>query len=171
MASAAGPPFTIEALGDRHDRTRFSCGASALDRYLRAQASQDARRRVAACFVLLPRQSAEVIGFYTLSAMSIALAALPPEIARRLPRYPGVPATLLGRLAVDRRFHRRGLGRLLMLDAFARCLRAEIATFAVVVDAKDDAAVRFYAQLGLRPLTGDGRRLFLPMTEIAKLLS
>ena len=148
----------------------FECGVEPLDRYFRAQAGQDARKRVASCLVLTDG-SASPLGFYTLAATSIALAELPPTLAKRLPRYPSMPATLLGRLAVDRRHRGRRLGELLLFDAFSRALRSEIATYAFVVDAKDDAAASFYTAYRFIPLAEGGRRLFLPMAEIAKLFA
>jgi len=133
------------------------------------QAGQDARKRVASCFVLLEGDDRSVRGYYTLSATAIHLAELPAALAKRLPRYPAVPATLMGRLAVDRSFRGRGLGEFLLLDAFARTLRSEIASFAFVVDAKNDAAASFYARYGFRSLSAAERRLFLPVVEIAEL--
>ena len=112
----------------------------------------------------------KIIGYYTLSATSIALVDLPREIAKKLPRYPVVPAALMGRLAVDQSLHGQRLGEYLLMDAFNRCLRSEIASFAFVVDAKDDQAVAFYERYSFRRLTAAGRRLFLPMSEIASLL-
>lgn len=144
----------------------FSCGVEALDRYLRAQAGQDSRRRVATCFVLVG-EDGSVAGYYTLSATSISLVDLPTEIAKRLPRYPAIPATLMGRLAVDRRLRGHGLGELLLFDAFSRTLRSEIASFAFVVDAKDEPAQAFYEHYGFRRLPSAGRRLFLPLAEVA----
>ncbi len=70
-------------------------GVEPLDRYLRQQAGQDFRRRVASCFVLVADDDAVPIGYYTLAATSIMLASLPPAMARRLPRYPDVPAILM----------------------------------------------------------------------------
>jgi len=143
-----------------------------LDRYLKTQAGQDSRRRVASCFVLTPAdEPAQVLGYYTLSALSIALADLPTSLAKRLPRYPIVPATLMGRLATDSRHRGKRLGELLLFDASARVLRSEIATFALVVDAKDDAAERFYARYHFLELSAGSRRLFLPVTEIAALFA
>lgn len=110
-------------------------------------------------------------GFYTLAATAVALAALPEALAKRLPRYPLVPAALMGRLAVDARHRGRGLGQFLLMDAFARTLRSEVAAFAFVVDAKDDAAAAFYAAHAFRPLSADGRRLFIPMAEVARLFA
>ena len=79
--------FAVEALTRRHDRSRFDCGSEHLNRYIRLQASQDARRRVSRVFAV-PEGSSEVVGFYTLSAASIERTSLPTTVARRLPRYP-----------------------------------------------------------------------------------
>lgn len=161
----------VEPLSDRHDRAAFLSGVEPLDRYLRTQASQDARRRVASPFVLVDGETTRPWGFYTLAATSIALAELPEALAKRLPRYPVVPATLMGRLAVDGSRRGQGWGQHLLLDAMARSLRSEVASYAFVVDAKDEAAAGFYGAHGMRPLTTDGRRLFLPMAEVAKLFA
>jgi ribosomal protein S18 acetylase RimI-like enzyme len=82
-----------------------------------------------------------------------------------------VPAALMGRLAVAARHRGRRLGEFLLLDAMARALASDIAAYAFVVDAKDDAAAAFYRRYGLLPFTADGRRLFLPMAEVAKLFA
>lgn len=161
----------IEPLGENHDRSAFASGMEPLDRYLRNQAGQDTRRRVSSCFVLVEEGRPAPLGFYTLAATSIALTELPEALTKRLPRYPTVPATLMGRLAVDGRHRGRGLGELLLLDALARALRSEIATFAFVVDAKDEEAAAFYAHYGFRMLTVGGRRLFMPMAEAAQSFS
>jgi GNAT superfamily N-acetyltransferase len=165
----AEPPFRSEPLSDRHDRTRFACGVDALDRYFRGQAGQDMRRRVANCFVLVSADTGAVAGYYTLSAASLALTELPAEVARKLPRYPAVPVTLMGRLAVDLGFRGRRLGELLVADAVARCLRADMASYALVVDAKDERVGGFYRRLGFRNLPDAERRLFLPLSEAATL--
>lgn len=153
----------------RHDRAGFSCGVDALDRYLQSQASQDARRRVAAPYVMIEPASLGVLGFYTLSNTSVHAAELPAAFVKRLPRYPVLPATLLGRLAVDAKGRGRGLGTVLLLDALRRCLRSETASLAVVVDAKDDAAISFYERHEFLRLPDQANRLFKPMAEIAKL--
>ena len=165
------PPLRIEPLSDQHHRESFASGIEPLDRYLRQQAGQDARRRVAACFVLVGGGDHVPIGYYTLAATSIALAELPEALTKRLPRYPVGPATLMGRLAVDARHQRQGHGELMLLDAFSRALRNEIASYAFVVDAKDDSAVRFYQHYRFRSLIEGRQRLFVSMAEIAKLFS
>ena len=155
--------FRIEPLSGNQDRSRFSSGSAVLDRYFREQASQDIKRRIATCFVAVSITGGDVAGYYTLSATSVALDALSPEIARKLPRYPVVPAALLGRLAVDRQYRGQGLGGVLLADALTRCARAELGVFAMVVDAKDEAAQRFYEHYGFVLLPGDVRRLYLPI--------
>jgi predicted GNAT family N-acyltransferase len=166
------PPYRIDPLSAHHDRAAFASGVEPLDRYLRTQAGQDSRRRVASCFVLTrAAEPAQVLGYYTLSALSIALTDLPPSIARRLPRYPIVPATLMGRLATDSRYRGKRLGELLLLDACTRVLKSEIATFALVVDAKDAAAERFYTRYRFLKLSAGSRRMFLPITEVAALFA
>jgi GNAT superfamily N-acetyltransferase len=161
----------IEPLSDQHDRENFASGVEPLDRYLRQQARQDARRRVASCFVLIHGDDRMPIGYYSLAATSIALTELPEALAKRLPRYPVVPATLMGRLAVDARHQGQGQGELMLLDAFSRVLRNDIASYAFVVDAKDDNAARFYQRHSFRSLVEGGQRLFIPMAEVAKLFS
>ena len=114
---------------------------------------------------------ARVLGYYTLSASVVPLADMPDEQARKLPRYPQLPVTLLGRLAIDRATQGKGLGEHLLLDALNRSLAHadRIAAMAVVVDAKDDGAARFYGHYGFTPLQAQPRRLFVPMTTVAKL--
>ncbi len=167
MAEAGGRLW-VEALASHHDRSGFESGVEALDRYLRKQAGQDARKNLAAPFLLV-LSDGTVAGYYTLSSTAVRLPELPETIVRRLPRYPLVPATLLGRLAVDRRQQGRGFGRFLLADALHRALRSEIASFAVIVDAEDESARRFYERESFLPFPDQPMKLFLPMAAIAKL--
>lgn len=165
------PPFayTIEPLNAQHNRSDFECGVEALNRYLKQQASQDMRRRIAALFVLVDQDSDSIAGYYTLAATAIRLTELPPDISKKLPKYPLVPATLLGRLAVDQRYQGQGVGSFLLMDALRRSLNNEIASMAVVVDAKDNQARDFYEHHQFITFPDQSQRLYLPMTIIAKL--
>jgi ribosomal protein S18 acetylase RimI-like enzyme len=167
----ADPLYRIDPLSGDHDRSQFVSGSDALDRYFREQASQDIKRRVATCFVAISIAAHDVAGYYTLTATSIALSALSPEVTKKLPRYPVVPAVLLGRLAVARHYHGRGLGSVLLADALKRTSRAEFGVFVMVVDAKDDAAQRFYEHFGFTLLPGDARRLCLPIAAALQRLA
>lgn len=165
------PPFAyvVEALNALHNRSDFECGVEALDRYLKQQASQDMRRRIAALFVLVDLDISRIAGYYTLAATAIRLAELPMEISKKLPKYPLVPATLLGRLAVDQSYQGQGVGSFLLMDALRRSFNSEIASMAVVVDAKDDKARDFYEHHQFITFPDQSQRLYLPMTTIAKL--
>ncbi len=168
--SAPAARFLIEPLSSAHDRSRFVSGSGPLDRYLREQASQDIKRRIATCFVALDVELQDIVGFYTLTATSVALDGLAPEIAKKLPRYPVVPAALLGRLAVSASHQGRGLGAALLADALLRVARVEMGVFAMIVDAKDDAAQRFYEKHGFTLLVGEQRRLVLPIATALRAL-
>jgi len=162
------PAFGFETLGAHHDRTAFDCGESALNRYFQRQVTQDIRRRITNCFVAIEVTTGRVAAYYTLSAASIPLVDLPADDTKRLPRYPTLPAVRIGRLAVDRSFQGRGLGEALLMNALHRTLHADVATFTLLVDAKNDQAVAFYQRYGFRPLQSQPRTLFLPLATAQK---
>ena len=160
-----------EPLATHHDRKVFHCGVPELDEYLRYRAGQDVRRRVAAVFVMVPEgEPQRIAGFYTLSSASIVLDNLPRDIVKKLPRYPIVPAVLIGRLARDEHFS--GVGKMLLLNALARSLQYsdEVAAAVVLVDAKNDEARGFYARFGFTKVAQTSNRMFLPMATVEKLL-
>ncbi|MGH9739491.1 MAG: GNAT family N-acetyltransferase [Candidatus Acidiferrales bacterium] len=164
------PPFVIEPLGPKHDRAAFSCGVQALDIYLQKQAGQDLRKRAAVPFVITP-DGGTIAGYYTLSQYAVQLDLVPPEVAKKLPRYPVVPATLFGRLAVSSAFRGQGLGAMLLMDALNRALAhgRELASTGIIVDAKDSAAFSLYKKYGFLELPSIERRLFLPIGTLEQL--
>lgn len=166
MRSPESVDYIVELLSSHHDRGAFSCGVEQLDRYLQQQANQDKRKYVATHFVAFDRERQKIIGYYTLSATSIKLTELPESIAKKLPLYPVLPATLLGRLAVDRDYQKQGWGDFLLINALQRSLNNEIASMAVVVDAKDEGAVSFYEHYHFLRFPARPNRLFLTMKVI-----
>ena len=166
-------PEHVRPLEKTHDRNSFDCGNEDLNRYLREQARQDAKKRVATSFVFTQPGSPAVLGFYTLSASIIPVDELPPDLMKRLPRYGQLPVTLLGRLAVDRSLGGQGVGEFLLVDALRRSLEAaqQIAAMAVIVDAKNEQAESFYRHFDFQPFQQTPLRLFLPMGQIAKLFA
>jgi predicted GNAT family N-acyltransferase len=167
-------PLIFEPLGKNHDRGAFSCGIEALDRYLKTQAAQDAKRYVAAVFVLVNEGEPDrILGYYTISATSVKLSELPLATTKKIPKYPNVPATLLGRLAVSDRCRGMGFGEFLLMDALRRSFEqsAQIASAAVVVDAKDEKGLGFYQHYGFTQFPDNQRRLFLSMKTIEKLFT
>jgi len=161
--------FRIEALASVHDRKDFSSGVETLDRYFREFVSQDVKRRVSNCFVAIDDEGA-IAGYHTFAAASLPLNELPEAVARRLPRYPLLPAALIGRLAVDLRFRERGLGGAVIMDAATRANRADPAIFALIVDAKDETAAAFYEHLQFQRFSSRPSTLFLPIATALRAL-
>ncbi len=157
----------------KHNRSNFCCGKDSLDNYLRKQASQDLKRRVATVFVLINDPEATVLAYYTLSTYTINITVLDEAFAKRLPRYPLLPATLLSRLAVDDRQKGKGLGALLLVDALKKSLDAskQVASLAVIAEALDESAANFYLKYGFQPFRQNPMKLYLPMKSVAALLS
>nr|WP_315261306.1 GNAT family N-acetyltransferase [uncultured Duganella sp.] len=164
-------PEYVVPLEKGHDRSAFDCGNDELNRYLKQQARQDAEKYAAAPFVLMEPETPVVRGYYTLSSSLIPLDELPADLAKKLPRYDSLPVTLLGRLARDKTIQGKGLGEFLLLNALHRSLQQaqQIASMAVVVDAKDEDAERFYKHFDFLPFQQTPLRLFLPMKQIEKL--
>lgn len=162
----------ISPLGKQHGRKSFDCGERSLNQYLYRYASQDIRRRVSRVFAASPSDKPKrVLGYYTLSAGSLDASNLPEKLQRRLPGYP-VPVVLLGRLAVAESHQGKGLGSILLADAFQRIAQASqvMVVYAVVVDALHEQAAGFYRQFGFIPLPSQPLKLFLPMDSVTALL-
>lgn len=159
----------IVALEPGVERSAFCCGVGDLDYYFQEQVTLELRRRVTRCFVTR-YASGRVAGFYTLAATSILSGDLAQSVARRLPRYPTIMAVRMRHLAVDGIAQGSGIGAALLADGLARCIRAPIAAFALVVDAKRPAAVAFYQHHGFIGLAARPATLFLPLATAARLV-
>jgi hypothetical protein len=159
--------FPIERFGPQHDRPTFSCGNEPLDRYFHERIRKDLEAKVAAAYVLTDGPA--VLDYYTLSAHSVERDVLPEEVVSKLklPKYPLLPVTLMGRLAVDRKYHCEGLGEILLLNVVERIYvhSSQIASFAFVVDAKE-SAVQFYGKYGFLKLPKGERSPYLKISRI-----
>ncbi|MGH2409939.1 MAG: GNAT family N-acetyltransferase [Chloroflexota bacterium] len=153
----------IEPLSKAHNRSGFTCGNGPIDTYFRERVSQDVKRKYAACFVAREVATGRVAGFYTLSSSNVPLNEVPELLARRLPRYPTVPAVLIGWLGRHRECAGLGLGEALLFDAIKTVATAPIGVYAIFADAIDDQAVSFYSSFGFTPLATRPRTLFLPI--------
>lgn len=158
--------FQLLPLDSTHDRATFDSDSEPLNRYLQTQASQDVRRRIAACFVAVTEER-RIAGYYTLASASVWLADLPKNVGKKLARYPTVPVVRMGRLAVDREFKGQGLGGALLADALVRSARSQIAAFALIVDAKDKSAAAFCIHHGFLAFPSSPLALFLPLATIS----
>lgn len=160
--------LVIEPLNTGHGRQGFYCGVEVLDHYLKKQARQNIKRRISRVFVAtMGDNPGTVLGYYTLSALSIELNTLPEKLARKLPKHP-IPAALIGRLAVSQTVQKHGIGKLMLADGIKRILAVsdQIAVYALIVNAIDESAGEFYRQYGFRRLSDDSPRLFLPLKTI-----
>jgi len=163
--------YLSQNLAPNHRKNEFSCGKEMLDKYLQKQANQEITRKISACFVIAADNEYLIKGYFTLSNSSIPSEMVPEFARRKLPNsYKSIPATLLGRLAVDSKFQGEGLGKLLLVDALKRSYDAslKIGSFAVIVDPIDLEAEKFYSAFGFIKLPDSGK-MFLPMKTIAEL--
>lgn len=163
--------LTIELLDSkRHNRSVFACGNDSLDNYIRTYASQDLKKKVATVFVLIDSPNTDIIAFYTLSSHTIDITNLDETFAKGLPRYPLLPAILLGRLAVDS--SRQGqVGGVILIDALKRTLSTtkQVASVAVIVEAINEKAVNFYQKYGFKQFKEHPFKLYLPVKAIEEL--
>ncbi|WP_295220621.1 GNAT family N-acetyltransferase [uncultured Chryseobacterium sp.] len=156
----------IELLDKKHKREDFDCGRELLTNYLKTQAGQDVKRKLSACFVLSENASS-IKGYYTLSNSSIPLKSFPEPIQKKLPKsYHSIPVTLLGRLAIDKKYQRQGIGKILLIDALKRSyeISQEIGSFAVVVDPIDEEAESFYKKYDFIKLPDSGKMFIATKT-------
>ena len=165
--------FLIEPLNPaKHRREEFDCGVAALNDFLRSKARKEMEAGTSACFVIVPEDDpGRVVGYYTLSAATIIRTELPDVMLKKLPRYPEMPATLLGRLARDVQMKGQRIGDRLMVSVLERAVAAskEVASLAIVTDPKDAKAKAFYESFGFQMLTQS--RMFLTMKQAEAILS
>jgi GNAT superfamily N-acetyltransferase len=170
VSGSRGENWRVELLDMHVHGDAFACGVEALDRYLRQQASQDARRGFAAVYLALGDES-RILGYYTLSMAGVPIERVPSELRSKMPRYPSVPAIRLGRLAVSLEARGRRVGEFLLMDAMHRALRSEVAWAAFIVDAKDEIARGFYLRYGFLAFADDLNHLFLPRPTVEAALA
>ena len=162
--------FFSEALA-KHDRSAFTSGNDRIDAYFRQTVSQDVKRGYAACYVLIEKASGKLAGFYTLSSHSIPLTELAADVAKKLPRYPSVPAVLIGWLGRDASFRGQHLGSMLLADAITRLAAAPIGVHALCADAIDATAAAFYREHQFQPFASRPNTFYLPMKTALALVA
>lgn len=148
-----------------HDRKGFDCGVEPLNRYLQALAVQHRGKGVSTTFVLVDdSEPRAILGYYSLSAASVALEKLGETDRAKLPNYP-VPAVRIGRLAVSSAVRGRGYGELLLQNAVKRIFaaRGTMGVYAVIVEAKTAEVLAFYRKYGFRLCNDQDRQLYLAL--------
>ena len=153
----------IELLNKKHNRIDFDCGNELLNSYLKDQASQDVKRKLSACFILIDNETKSIQGYYTLSNNSIPLSCFSEQVQNKLPKsYTSIPTTLLGRLAIDKKFQGKGIGKILLIDALKRSyeISKTIGSFGIIVDPIDNDAKSFYQRYDFIELP-DSKKMFI----------
>lgn len=166
------PRWREEPLTRRHDRAAFDCGVAALNEYLQRYARQNHESGGAKTFVAVQADlPTRVLGYYTIAPGALDFADVPDLAKRGLARY-DVPVFRLGRLAVSAAEQGRGLGGALLMAAGERALMVAEAVggVALAIDAKDEAAARWYERFGAVRLVDDPLALVLPLATIAAAL-
>lgn len=154
----------------KHDRAAFSCGEERLDNFLKSMAARqqddDHTRVYVACLDAGPA----IAGFYALNSHAIDAVTLPPEQRRKLPFYPTIPAIYLSVVAVNNDHQGKGLGKLLLADAFKRCVAVagQIGAHFIVLDALNERAAKLYRELGFVDLPGHEPRMLIKMAVVRK---
>jgi GNAT superfamily N-acetyltransferase len=161
---SGAPLGAVQSLSERHHTRQFDCGVRELDEWLEHSALTAAAAGTAATYVLC--RGDHVVGYYALAMGSVAHHGAPSRLRRGMPDP--VPVVLLARLALDRSEHGNSLGGHLLVDALRRCVRGgkQFGARAVILDAINDQAVRFYQHFGFHTL--EDRRLWRRLSDIAR---
>lgn len=151
-----------------HNRKDFDCGNAELNGWLVQYARQAQESGSARTFVLT-EDGETIVGFYALTSHSVDIDAVSAALAKGHPKYFPVPAVLLSRLAIAVDHQGKRLGERLLADAVRRVAAAgeDVGIALLVVDAKDDQAVRFYERYGFERWPADAMRLFVRVADIA----
>jgi GNAT superfamily N-acetyltransferase len=155
-------PITAE-----HEVSRFDCGKEPLNDWIKSKAAKS-EGRSSRCYVVC--QGKTVIGYYCLSTGAVAHAGAPRGLRQNLPDP--TPVMVIGRLAVDKEFHSRGIGTGMLKDAFSRILFASktVGARAIIVHAIDEEAIPFYTAHDFRAFPTDSRTLWLPIATLGAAL-
>ena len=160
--------FEFHPIDKKFDKASFDCGSLELNAFLQTRARQNQLQGFNRTFVAIVEndEAKKIVGFYSLSMGEINLSSLPEDLIKKLPKHP-VPVARMGRLAVDLSFQGQGLGKFLLVDAMKRVQSASgsIGVYALLVNAKDDAAKAFYLKYGFVSLSDQPMTLFFPLSS------
>jgi predicted GNAT family N-acyltransferase len=160
--------YRIEIFSTKYNREKFNCNSARLNTYLQEQVTSNIRQNITICYLALIKQ--EIIGYYTLSSSSLLLNNLSDDLKNKLPRYPTIPAVLMGRLAVDTNYQGKKVGASLLADALAKCINSGIGAYALIVDVLDDKAKNFYLNYGFVECIDNPQILYFILSNVKNYL-
>lgn len=158
--------YSVALDKNRHDLKSFDCGVDTLNNYLRLMANQQSSKDNSRTYVLEGVENKkQIIGFYTLTMVSVDLSSLPTKLQKKHKHNDSV--ALIARLAVDKDHANKGLGAWLLVDALKKLLSASdsVGFPLVVVDAKDGVSA-FYEKFGFVPFKDEDNKLFISIADI-----
>jgi GNAT superfamily N-acetyltransferase len=155
-------------LTEAHDHSSFDSGEQVLDDWLRQRAWNNLQVAASRTYVVCPTGSHQIVGYFALSMGQILAHEVTGSMRRNSPRQ--IPAVTLGRLAIDRRWQGKGLGRALLADVVRRALRAsdEVVTRLIIVHAISPTAEAFYLHHGFTRLPVETPTFALHLLKIQK---
>ena len=167
--------FFVELDKSVHDRKSFDCGEEELNRFLQQFAARNRIAGTSKTIVLPAIENKSIIcAWYTLAHGSVDKHTLPRAMTKRLSNYP-VPIMLIAQLAVHREMQGQGLGTRTLIDALSRAYEIDsyLPYWAVIVDALNDNAQKFYESFGFQAIGNQSHRvrLFLPMTRVKEIVA
>jgi GNAT superfamily N-acetyltransferase len=156
----------ITSLARYHDRSKFDCGVPELNSFLKATARQHSDKGISRTFVLSDQEK-PILGYFTLTLCEVRMEHLPATYAKKYPQH-GLPAVRLARLAVSRKYQRKGYGGLLLAEAIHRTvlIAEQAGLIGLFVDAKDECAHKFYERYGFVSLPDHVLQLFMPLETL-----
>ncbi len=165
--------WKVEPLAAHHSRAAFDCGQSALSDWIKQLASQFEARDLARIYVLVGGDDPRVWGYYSISTCQIYHEGLPAKDSKGLPKKMGIPAALIGKLAIDKSLHGQKIGGVLLWDALRRIrdLSTNIGIRLIVVDAIDQRASDFYLHFKFSKFLDEPGRLFMPISVVRRLVA
>lgn len=155
-----------ELLTEKHDVSQFSCGKPSLDHWLKTRALSNQRKGFTV--VMVVHEAGRVVGYYGLAPTAVVPSTLPRSVRTGQPPDP-VPCLLLGQLATDTAWAGRGVASGLLKHALRRCVEAArlVGGRAVLVNAVDAEAARWWRARGFVPTKDDALLLFRSVADIA----
>lgn len=165
---AFDPPILFT---EAHDSTAFDSGEPVLDDWLRHRALDNLRAAASRTYVVCPVGSQKIVGYFALSMGQILAHEVIGSMRRNMPK--AIPAVVLGRLAIDRPWQGRGLGRAMLADVIDRALRAsaEVSARLVIVHAISPAAEAFYLHHGFARLPVEAPTFALDLVKYQKIVT
>ena len=155
-------------LTEAHASSDFDSGEAILDNWLRHRAWHNLQVAASRTYVVCPKHSLRIVGYFALSMGQILAQEATGSMRRNMPKQ--IPAVMLGRLAVDRAWQGKGLGRAL-LAAIRRSLAAsgQVSARLLIVHAVSSAAEVFYLHHGFTRLPVESPTLALDLIKLQKL--